>query len=157
MNLPKCFGFVILFAAALDAQEPAAAPVSTSPKAVAHRLAPPVHPENAYHHIFAVVPYVGSGKQGDPRRPMYTPALVPGAPLPSRSEILSFTHLPSDDGKMALVEFVAADPAAFRDILADRGVRVFEKGKDARSGLEAEFKKYRKDFSLDRFPRAVMR
>ena len=55
--------------------------------------------------------------------------------------------------QFALVEFVARERSAFAAILADkRGtIRVFEKGKAKREDIEQEFKKFRKDFDLDRF------
>ncbi len=59
----------------------------------------------------------------------------------------------TDDGKMAIVHMVAADPAAFKDILADTRseIRVFQIGKDSPAAIEAEMRKYKKDFSLDAF------
>jgi len=65
------------------------------------------------HRVIAVVPYVGSGKAGDPRRPKYAPlpavsgaaattkanAATTAAPTPTaHSGIIAFTHVPSDDG-----------------------------------------------------------
>ncbi len=64
-------------------------------------------------------------------------------------------YVPSDDGLFALVEFVAADASAFRGILADSGtlagVKAFVKGKDKKEDVEAEFKKYKKDFKIENF------
>jgi hypothetical protein len=149
MNLPKCLGIVILFAAALDAQQPAAAPAPVAAKAVLHRTVPPVSPENAYHHIIAAVPIIGTGRRDDPKRPMYAP--MPHANAAARSEILSFTHVQSDDGKMAIVEFVAADKNALTAIMADRSFTVFEKGKHTKAEIETEMRKYKKNFKLDGF------
>ena len=63
----------------------------------------------------------------------------------------------SDDGKLALVEFVALDRKAFKDVLADLNpnVKVFLKGKDKREDIETEFKKHKKDFRLDQFGASV--
>ena len=63
---------------------------------------------NTHERVLAVVPMVGSGTPDDPRRPMYAP--VPGG-APSREGIIAFTYQVSDDGKFALVEFVAHDHA----------------------------------------------
>jgi hypothetical protein len=57
----------------------------------------------------------------------------------------------SDDGKSALVEFVARDMSAFTAILGDKSIKVFVKGKDKKGDIEAELKKYKKDFDLNRF------
>ena len=42
---------------------------------------------------------------------------------------------------------------AFKDVLADSNpnLRVFLKGKDKREDIEKEFKKHKKDFSLEQF------
>jgi len=49
----------------------------------------------------------------------------------SRSGILGMQYQLSDDKTKALVEFVAADRSAFKDMLAsgDVNVKVFERGK----------------------------
>ena len=81
------------------------------------------------------------------------------APLPSalrsaatsRTGILGFTFVLSDDGQHALAEFVAKDRAAFQQILADTTVKSFLKGRDKREDIEAEFKKYKKDFDFKSF------
>jgi len=78
-------------------------------------------------------------------------ALKAAATSRSRTAILGFTYVLSDDGKHALVEFVARDRAAFQQILADPTVKSFVKGKDKREDIEAEFKKYKKDFDFTHF------
>lgn len=59
----------------------------------------------------------------------------------------------SDDGKMAIIQIVAADYHAFDSILADKRpeIRVFEIGKDSKEAIEAEMRKYRKNFDLSGF------
>lgn len=107
---------------------------------------------NTHERVLAVVPMVGSGTPDDPRRPMYAP--VPGG-APSREGIIAFTSQISDDGKSALVEFVAHDHAGLQFILSEKGMRqdvkIFEKGKDAPGVIEAEFRKHKKDFDLSHF------
>jgi hypothetical protein len=108
---------------------------------------------NLYERVLCVVPMVGSGTADDPRRPAYAPLPpVPGAKL-SRDGIIAYTFQLSDDGTLALVEFVAVERKAFRDLLADTDsrIKVFNKGTDKRADIEAEFKKHKKDFDLDRF------
>jgi hypothetical protein len=60
-------------------------------------------------------------------------------------------HVPSDDGKFALVEYVARDIAAFQAIMGDTSLTVFVKGRDSKAAIEAALQKYKKSFSLDTF------
>lgn len=113
----------------------------------------PVDPHNLHERVLCVVPIVGSGTMEDPRRPMYAPLPPKAGEARSRADIHSFTWLESDDGRFALVEFVALDRIAFAAIYAEgrSDVKVFEKGKARRQDIEGEFRKHRKDFDLDRF------
>jgi hypothetical protein len=103
-----------------------------------------------YERVWAVVPMVGAGTLADPKRPMYAP-LPFALSVISRTGILGYTQLMSDDGKSALVEFVARDRSAFTDILADKNIKAFLKGRDKREDVEAEFKKQKKDFDFTSF------
>ena len=113
-----------------------------------------VDSRHLYERTMSIVPMTGTGSFADPVRPMYTPlpsVLKAAATSRSRTAILGFTYVLSDDGKHALVEFVARDRAAFQQILADVSVKSFVKGKDKREDVEAEFKKYKKDFDFTNF------
>lgn len=106
---------------------------------------------NLYERLLCVVPMVGSGTYADPGRPMY-------APLPSdmgkdRRGIIAYQFQVSDDGKFALVEFVAAERSAFATVLSAQQpqMQVFEREKSTRQQVETEFKKYKRDFSFDHF------
>ena len=109
-----------------------------------------------YERLYAVVPVIGNGTWSSPKRPMYAPSPAQMNPA-SRTGIIGFTHVLSDDGQFALVEFVARDASAFQHILADISgnlnvnVKAFRKGKDKREDTEAEFRKHKKDFSFDHF------
>lgn len=105
---------------------------------------------NMHERLLLVVPMTGSGTPDDPRRPLYVPAPVPGAP-PAKDGIIAFTFQSSDDGQYALVELVARDRAAFKTILEDNraGVKIFEKGKDSKDDIETEFRKHKRNFNLD--------
>lgn len=96
-----------------------------------------VSPTTAYHRVWAVTPLVGTGKAGDPVRPMFLPAPPQAGqrPAPSasvagvaRPSALGYSMVLSDDGKVALVEYVFESPAAFRAVLAqeaaNRGIAV---------------------------------
>jgi hypothetical protein len=92
----------------------------------------------------------GSGTAADPKRPMHAPGarIGPSAPQPG---ILAWSQQISDDGRYAIVEFVARDRSAFAAILADPAIKAFTKGKDKKDDIEKEFKKYKKDFDLEKF------
>jgi hypothetical protein len=110
-----------------------------------------VDPGNAGARILAVVPLVGTGRNGDPIRPAYAPLQPAPGVRPDLSGILGFTLQVTDDRKHALVEFVARDRSAFKQIMADTrsDVKVFEKGKAKPADIEKEFKKYKKDFDIN--------
>lgn len=112
-------------------------------------------PSNMYERILVVVRMVGKGTLADPRRPMYAP--VPTAVNPTlRTGILGYSQVVSDDGNFSLVEFVAKDRAAFKDILNDKTLKPFLKGRDKREDAEVEFKKFKKDFDFGKFGRVRM-
>ena len=120
---------------------------------------PRVHPRQMYERIMVIVPLVGKGTPDDPKRPMYAPSprATPGltgvaAVNPAaRTGIIAFTHVLSDDGKYALCEFVARDRSAFNAILADPSAKSFVKGVHSVTDAVTEFKKYKKDFDIDKF------
>lgn len=101
-----------------------------------------------YERVVAVVPWVGKGTLADPRRPMYAP--LSSTPT-SRSGILAYNRIASDDHLLALCEFVAADRKPLLPILADRNVKAFLKGRDKLQDALLEFKKHKKDFDINRF------
>jgi hypothetical protein len=107
-----------------------------------------------YERLYCVVPMTGTGTWADPKRPMYAPSPAQMNPA-SRTGIIGFTHVLSDDGLSALVEFVARDAAAFAPIVADKSVKAFRKGQDKREDIEAEFRKHKKDFSFENFGMSV--
>ena len=111
-----------------------------------------VDSRNMYERVLCVVPMVGLGTFEDPKRPMFTPAPAAlRASATSGAGIVGFSYAVSDDGLLALVEFVAHDRSAFQEILATPTVKSFLKGKDTREDIEAEFKKYKKDFDFKHF------
>src|SRR5260370_3943331 len=109
---------------------------------------PKVDGRHLYERLYVVLPLVGKGTMAEPKRPMFAPA--PGSiNSKSRSGILGFSFQTSDDGRYALVEFIAANRSAFTEIKADTSVKTFQKGTNKREDIEAEFKKYKKDFNFD--------
>jgi hypothetical protein len=109
-----------------------------------------VDPRNMYERVLAVVPWTGAGTKADPKRAMYTPTPAQMTPT-SRSGIIGFQCIPSDDGKLALCEYVAKDRAAFNQILADPSVKAFLKGRDKVEDAVGEFSKHVKNFDINHF------
>jgi hypothetical protein len=106
-----------------------------------------VDPRNTYHRVIAVVPMIGSGTAADPRRPEYAPA--PGSAAPNG--IIGFTQVPTDDGKFAIVEFVARTRKALLPILSDTTITTYEKGTLAGTAIESALQSFKKGFSLVQF------
>jgi hypothetical protein len=106
-----------------------------------------VDPRFSYVRVIAVVPLIGQGTQEDPRRPQYAP--WPAATDPNG--IIAFSFVPSDDGRLAIVEFVARSRSAFEALLADKNITALEKGRVSKTSLEAAVRTYRKDFDLNKF------
>ncbi|MFN3324324.1 MAG: hypothetical protein ACK5AZ_12570 [Bryobacteraceae bacterium] len=111
-----------------------------------------VDPRNLYERLLCVVPIVGAGTFEDPKRPLYAPVRR-GAPADAPDGIIAYSWVPSDDGRFALVEFVARDRSAFEAIVQENrsDVKRFERGKARREEIEAEFRKHKKDFNFNAF------
>ena len=103
------------------------------------------------------MPLQGAGTMADPKRPMFvsagTRSAVPALAttklsVQSKTDVLAYSWHVSDDGKSAIVQFVARDQAAFSEILnsKDARVQVFQKGKSKKDDMEAALKKVKKDF-----------
>jgi hypothetical protein len=99
-----------------------------------------------YFRVISVLPYIGDGSNDNPIRPKHAP--VPGS---DQHGIIGYMQVPSDDGRFAVAEFVAKDPAALRAILEDGEIKAFVKGKNTRAEIETEVRKYKHDFDLDHF------
>jgi hypothetical protein len=107
-----------------------------------------VDPNNLHERVYAVVPMSGKGTYDDPIRPLFAPTL---SDLRKPGAIHSFSYQLSDDGKYALVEFVALDRAALVPILNDaRTLKAFEKGKHKLADIERELRRFKQNFSLNR-------
>lgn len=106
---------------------------------------------NRHERIIAIVPMIGAGTKDDPKRPAYVPTPAEMDRTAPGEGIIGFTAQISDDGRFAIVEFVARDRAVFKPILADRRteVRVFEKGRAQKADIESAFRTHKKDFDLD--------
>ena len=115
--------------------------------------------KNIYERVICVTPFDGNGTAADPRRPKYTPWPLSAPDARTRitpagekqAGIIAFSYVPSDDGRFAIVEFVARHRAAFQAILNDPSVTTFERGSTSKAVIEAALQKYRKSFNLDQF------
>jgi hypothetical protein len=76
----------------------------------------------SYERVIAVVPIVGAGTAADPRRPLFVPAPpTVRAAAPDRSGIIAFSWVMADDGRSAIVEFVARDRGALTSTVSCAG------------------------------------
>jgi hypothetical protein len=112
-----------------------------------------VDPARMYTRVLAVVPMIGTGTPADPKRPLFVQMPSELSAANARSGIIGFAYQLSDDGKFALVEFVAADPEALRPILTSTNplVKAFERGKASKTEIETEFRKFKRDFDPTKF------
>jgi hypothetical protein len=103
---------------------------------------------------------VGSGTAKDPKRPLFATVTEPnhatpastaparGKPQPD-TRIVAFQSVPTDDGKAAIVMFVARSYAAFEPILKDsRVIAKFERKNIRERELVVALRKYRKNFDM---------
>jgi hypothetical protein len=106
-----------------------------------------VDPAHLHERVIAVVPLVGAGTQADPKRPMFAPDPAEAARTRG-SGILAFGWLAGDDGRTAIVEFVARDRVALREILESRDprVKVFRKGKGDAAEILTELQRVKRNF-----------
>ena len=125
---------------------PNAAPSTAQASQAAGFSAAP--PEARYYRLICLVHLKGSGRHDDPVRPEFLPT-----DTTSRDGILAWSSRITDDGKMAIIHVVAANRKAFDPILSDHRpeLRVFEIGKQPKGAIEAELRKYLKDFDLSAF------
>lgn len=130
----RCAGFVALFAFILG--------VANGQK---------VDPGNFGERLLAIVPMTGTGSGKDPKRPQFVP---PTSQAANQAGIVAFRYEVSDDGQWALVELVARDRTAFKQLLESRipGLKVFERGKDTQAVIEAEFRRLKVNFRTNEFP-----
>jgi hypothetical protein len=90
-----------------------------------------VDPRNLYHRVVCVVPMTRQGTVEDALRPLHAP--WPPSDKPNPKGILGFSHVVSDDGRFAIVEFLASDPAAFAPLLNDKLINAFQHGVEKRT------------------------
>jgi hypothetical protein len=104
-----------------------------------------VDPTQGFHRLICLVHLTGSGQKGDEIKPDYMPSVAT-----SREGIIAWGMQLTDDGKMAIVQYVAVNRHAFDTIFADTRpeIKVFEIGKDKPEVIEAFMRGHKKDFKL---------
>lgn len=112
-----------------------------------------VDARNLYERVICIVPMVGRGTYEDPKRPLFAPVAMGDEEKAAGRGIVSFSYQLSDDGKFAVMEMVARDRREFWPVLGGSrpDVKVFERGRSDPAVVEAEIRKYLKDFDLSRF------
>ena len=118
--------------------------------------------ELGHERVLLIVPMVGAGTPGDPRRPMGIPAGGIASDTP-----VNFRYVCSDDGKTAIVLLSAQQRAHIDALLVRTGLvdaitpsqllsapgsaYLFDPKQHARATVEAVFKTLRKNGSLESF------
>ena len=117
-----------------------------------------VDPGKMYARIYAIVPMVGSGTWDDPKRPMFAPLpqqMTPG----TRTGIIAFNHVESDDGNFALIEIVAATRPQIALVTAQMntqlatatGFQLFDRSATPAATIQAAFQLLKKNFDITKF------
>jgi hypothetical protein len=117
-----------------------------------------VDPGSMYARIYAVVPMVGSGTWNDPIRPMFAPIpqqMTPG----SRTGIIAFNQVQSDDGNFALIEIVVATRPQLALITAQintqlagaQGFQLFDRSTTPAATVQNAFQPLKKNFDITTF------
>lgn len=169
MSPTRSLALFLLLSFVAFSQQPATAPQPVSASATPVVRQDTVHsvdPGQMYHRLYARVPLVGTGKAGDPIRPLFAPLLqstpsalpiggaTPVAPVAVKhSGILGYTMIISDDGKWGLCEFVGATPQDLQAITtaASATAVIFERGSSTAEQIEADFQQYKKGFTFASF------
>jgi hypothetical protein len=111
---------------------------------------------NMYARVYAIVPMIGSGTWDDPKRPMFAPVpeqMTPG----SRTGIIAFNHVESDDGNFALIEIVAATRPQLAlvtsqmNATAVQGLQVFDRSITSATTVQSAFQLLKKNFDITKF------
>ncbi len=142
----------VCFSGQVWSQQPAAtapSPVTASAEPrldSVHR----VDPGQMYHRVYAIVPMIGTGTKDDPKRPMFIPPPTQVPTSAVHTGVIGFQMWLSDDGTMALVEFVGATPLDLQPIVTSTGqnVTAFARGKTTQADVETAFQQYKKGFKF---------
>ena len=103
-------------------------------------------------------PMIGSGTWDDPKRPMFAPRPQDMTPE-SRTGIIAYNHVESDDGNFALVEIVTVDrphlaliagPIAAQ-LSTIAGLQLFDRSTNSQATVQSAFQALKKNFDITKF------
>ena len=103
-----------------------------------------VDPQLTHERITTILPMVGAGTLKSPKHPLYS----------DLDGITGFTAEISDDGRFALVEFVAKESKHLTTIV-NSGQRQERKDSPNKDAVLEEFKRYKRNFKPERFGLAI--
>jgi len=117
-----------------------------------------VDPTSMYSRVYAIVPMIGSGTWDDPKRPMFAPIpqqMTPG----SRTGIIAFNQVVSDDGNFALIEIVTANRQQLALITAPitaqlsvvPGLQLFDRSTTPAATVQSAFQLLKANFDITQF------
>ena len=133
-----------------------------------------VDPGRMYERIYAIVPMIGSGTWDDPKRPMFAPLpqqMAPPTPPPTapstsqdatpvtRTGIIAFNQVQSDDGNFALIEIVVPDRVQLAQIVGQMnaqlssatGFQLFDRSVTPGATIQSAFQALKKNFDVTKF------
>ncbi len=117
-----------------------------------------VDPGSMYARVYAIVPMIGSGTWDDPKRPMFAPLptqITPG----SRTGIIAFNQVTSDDGNFALIEIVTANRSELASVTGPiqaqlstvPGLQFFDRSTTPPATVQSAFQLLKKNFDITKF------
>jgi hypothetical protein len=117
-----------------------------------------VDPGSMYARVYAIVPMIGSGTWDDPKRPMFAPLptqMTPG----SRTGIIAFNQVTSDDGNFALIEIVTANRSELASVTSPiqaqlstvPGLQLFDRSTTSPATVQSAFQLLKKNFDITKF------
>jgi hypothetical protein len=117
-----------------------------------------VDPTAMYARAYAIVPMIGSGTWNDPIRPMFAP-LPQQTSAGSRTGVIAYNQVQSDNGNFALVEIVAATPQQLALITAQMntqlsaatGFQLFNRSTTSAATVQSAFQLLKKNFDITQY------
>jgi hypothetical protein len=117
-----------------------------------------VDPSSMYSRVYAIVPMIGSGTWEDPKRPMFAP-IPQQISAASRTGIIAYNMVESDDGNFALIEIVATSRPQLATITAQittqlsavQGFQLFDRSTTSAATVQSAFQTLKKNFDITTF------
>jgi hypothetical protein len=117
-----------------------------------------VDPASMYSRVYAIVPMIGSGTWDDPKRPMFAPVVQQMTPG-SRTGIIAFNQVQSDDGNFALIEIVTATKPQLAlvaeqmnsQLATATGFQLFDRSTTSVATVQSAFGLLKANFDITKF------